>query len=122
MSGLAIMHPLRLSSELKYSALAVPASLLSQFGGIGGYEHTSSEQPGVDRVGSWSNARIRGSGQENDSNLESIHVPELRQVEDHRKDCYSTDDWREQAKEKQTQQTKKHYMLPSGRECCLRKS
>jgi hypothetical protein len=43
--------------ESNYSALAVPASLLSEFGGVGGYENTSSEQPGVDRVCSWSKAR-----------------------------------------------------------------
>jgi hypothetical protein len=67
---------------------------LSEFGGVSGYEHTSSEQPGVDRVCSWSQARIRGRGQENDPDLDSIHVPDLRQVEEHGQDRYSTDDRR----------------------------
>lgn len=67
---------------------------LSEFGGAGGYEHTSSEQPGVDRVCSWSKAGIRGRGQENDPDLDSIHVPSLRQAEEHRQDRYATDDRR----------------------------
>jgi len=57
----------------------VPASLLSEFGGVGGYENK---------------ARIRGRGQENDPDLDTIHVPYLGQVEEHRQDRYSTDDRR----------------------------
>jgi hypothetical protein len=90
----AIRHLLRAPSELNYSAFAVPASLLSEFGEVGGYEHTSSEQPGVDRVCSWSKARIRGRGQQHDPDLDSIHVPDLVQVEEHGQDRYSTDDRR----------------------------
>jgi hypothetical protein len=105
-------------SELNYSALAVPASLLSEFGGVGGYEHTSSEQPGVDRVCSGSKASIRGRGQENDPDLDSIHVPDLRQVEEHRQDRDSTDDWRQQTQQEETEQTKKRHMLPPGLKCC----
>ena len=88
------MQSLSGRSELNYYALAVPASLLSAFGRVSGYEHTSSEQPGVDRVRTWSNARLRGRGQENNSNLDGIRVPDLRQVEDHGQDRCSTDDRR----------------------------
>ena len=74
MGAFAIRHSLRVPSKLNYSVLDVPASLLSEFGGVGGYEHTSSEQAGIDRVCTWSEARIRGRGQENDPDLNSIHV------------------------------------------------
>jgi hypothetical protein len=79
------------------------ASLLSESGGVGGYEHTSSEQPGVDRVCSWSNARVRGCGQENDPDLDSVQVPYLRQTEEHRHDRYSTDDWRQKTEQEETE-------------------
>jgi hypothetical protein len=80
--------------EVELLCVGVPAPLLFEFGGVSGYEHTSSEQAGVDRVCSWSNARIRGRGQDNDPDFDGIHVPDLRQVEEHRQDRYSTDDRR----------------------------
>jgi hypothetical protein len=54
----------------------------------------SPEQPGVDRVCSRSEARIRGRGQANDPDLDSIHISDLRQFEEHGQDGYSTDDQR----------------------------
>src|ERR1700686_5484882 len=86
-----------------YSALAEPARLLSEFGGVGGYSHTSSEQPCVDRVCSWSKARIRGRGQENDPDLDSIRVPNLGRVEEDRYDRYSADDWRQTTQQDETE-------------------